>query len=63
MAGDVVVRRARPLGERAQQLGWMQQHERARDRAHDDQRTQPEGGAPDHGGGDGIGALEAQQVR
>ena len=63
VAGDLVVRRARPLGERAQQMAGVQQHERAGHGAHDDERAQAERGRPHEAGGGRIRALEREQMR
>ena len=61
--GDLVVRGARPLGERAQQVAGVKQHERAGQGTHDDEGAQPERGRPHEAGGGRVGTLEREQVR
>jgi hypothetical protein len=63
VAGDLMVRRARPLGEGAQQVAGMQQDERAGHGAHDDERAQAERCRPQQAGGGRIGTLEREQMR
>ena len=63
MAGDLVVRRARPLGEGAQQVPGMQQHERPGHGSDHDERPQAQRGGPQQARGGRIGPLEREHMR
>ena len=63
MAGHLVVRRARPLGEGAQQMPGVQQHQRSRHRPDHDERPQGQRGGPQQQGSGRIGPPEREQVR